>query len=163
VPCCCCLCCCRSPIDFNWRLAADSYLLKFSTPKCTLILSGDAYVDLSSSGFFPAVMIFRDMVEFPVRSALFWDITRRRVVIVYRRDNVSVPASRVKSSSRKERNPATYNADSGKCSLLEIRLDVGSKKNTHRIFVEKPFRKLELGQREGYEDKLIKLGNVCLA
>jgi hypothetical protein len=43
------------------------------------------------------------------RSALFWDITRRRVVIVYRRfascgnclptfrDNVSVPSSRVKS------------------------------------------------------------------
>jgi hypothetical protein len=28
------------------------------------------------------------------------------------RDNVSVPSSRVKSPSRKERKPATYNADS---------------------------------------------------
>jgi hypothetical protein len=30
------------------------------------------------------------------------------------RDNVSIPSSRVKSSSRKERKRATYNVDSGK-------------------------------------------------
>ena len=36
------------------------------------------------------------------------------------RDNVSVPSSRVKSPSRKERKPATYNVDSGKCGGVAI-------------------------------------------
>jgi hypothetical protein len=36
------------------------------------------------------------------------------------RNNVSVPASRVKSPSRKKRKPATYNVDSGKCGGVAI-------------------------------------------
>jgi hypothetical protein len=36
------------------------------------------------------------------------------------RDNVSVPSSRVKSPSRKERKPATYNADYGKYGGVAI-------------------------------------------
>jgi hypothetical protein len=49
-----------------------------------------------------------------MRSTRFWDITRRRVVIVYRRFGTTYwfHLSRVKSPSRKERKPATYNVDS---------------------------------------------------
>jgi hypothetical protein len=36
------------------------------------------------------------------------------------RDNVSVPSSRVKSPSRKERKSGTYNADSGKYGGVAI-------------------------------------------
>jgi hypothetical protein len=36
------------------------------------------------------------------------------------RDNVSVPSSRVKSPSRKERKPASYNIDSGKYGGVAI-------------------------------------------
>jgi hypothetical protein len=36
------------------------------------------------------------------------------------RDNLSVPSSRVKSPSRSERKPATYNIDSGKCGGVAI-------------------------------------------
>jgi hypothetical protein len=37
------------------------------------------------------------------------------------RDNVSVPSSRVKSPSKKERKPATYNADSEKYGGVAVR------------------------------------------
>jgi hypothetical protein len=36
------------------------------------------------------------------------------------RDNVSVPSSRAKSPSRKDRKPATYNVDSGKYGSVLI-------------------------------------------
>jgi hypothetical protein len=53
-----------------------------------------------------------------LRSALFWDITRRRVVIFFTdvpRDNVSVPSSRVKSPSRKESQQQPITWIHGKC------------------------------------------------